>query len=58
VPFCGTAIIEALSGKLSGIVDPFAKYESKWQQIQSNQEQAVQQAQDIAFASFQKACAA
>ena len=41
VPFCGIAIMEALSGEESGVVDPFSKYESAWQDLQENQEAAL-----------------
>jgi acetoin utilization deacetylase AcuC-like enzyme len=49
VPFCGVAIIEALSGEESGVVDPFAKYESSWQQLQPDQEAAISRAQQAAM---------
>lgn len=49
VPFCGTAIIEALSGKESGVIDPFARYESKWQQLQPSQEQLIATVEDHAL---------
>ncbi len=41
VPFCGIAIMEALSGQESGVVDPFARYESRWQEAQDNQLKAI-----------------
>jgi acetoin utilization deacetylase AcuC-like enzyme len=44
VPFCGIAIIEALSGEESGVIDPFAKHESAWQELQPNQEEAINKA--------------
>lgn len=47
VPFCGIAIMEALSGEESGVVDPFAKYESSWQDLQENQEAALQAAENM-----------
>ena len=47
VPFCGIAIMEALSGEESGVVDPFAKYESSWQELQANQKAAIQCAADV-----------
>ena len=47
VPFCGIAIMEALSGEDSGVVDPFAKHESIWQDLQDNQSAAIQAAAQI-----------
>ena len=47
VPFCGVAIIEALSGEISGVVDPFARYESSWQQLQPNQEAAIKEVERV-----------
>ena len=44
VPFCGIAIIEALSGEQSGVIDPFSKYESSWQLLKPNQEEAINKA--------------
>ena len=44
VPFCGIAIIEALNGEESGVIDPFARHESAWQLLQSNQEEAINKA--------------
>ena len=47
VPFCGIAIMEALSGEDSGVIDPFSKYESAWQDLQDNQKAALQAAENI-----------
>ena len=55
VPFCGTAILEALSGEESTIVDPFARYESRWQQLQPNQDAAITEAETVALAALRKA---
>jgi len=55
VPFCGTAILEALTGETSTIVDPFARYESRWQQLQPNQETAIAEAEAVALAALRKA---
>ncbi len=52
VPFCGAAIIEALTGEESGIVDPFAKYESKWQELQPNQQQVIEESEQISLAAL------
>ncbi len=54
VPFCGAAIIEALSGEESGIIDPFAKYESKWQALQPNQEQLIDEVENVAIKLLRK----
>lgn len=54
VPFCGVAIIEALSGEESGIIDPFAKYESKWQELQPNQEQVIDEVENVAVNLLRK----
>ena len=55
VPFCGVSIIESLSGVESGINDPFAKYESKWQLLQTNQEKAIEEVERIALSTFENA---
>lgn len=47
VPFCGTAIMESLTGLESGVVDPFARHESKWQKLQPNQDQAIVRVEKI-----------
>ena len=46
VPFCGIAIMEALSGEDSGVIDPFSRYENQWQELQPNQQAAVDVARD------------
>jgi len=56
VPFCGAAIIEALTGQDTGIVDPFARHESKWQDLQANQEAALQKAEEVALAALKSNC--
>ena len=56
VPFCGAAILEALSGETSSIVDPFARYESKWQQLQPNQDKAIADAESVALGALRKVC--
>ena len=53
VPYCGIAVMETLSGERSGVVDPFARYESDWQQLQDNQEQAVERAVNTGLATLQ-----
>ncbi|HJO11639.1 MAG: class II histone deacetylase [Gammaproteobacteria bacterium] len=52
VPFCGAAIIEALTGQDSGITDPFAKYESTWQTLQSNQEAVLKEVERVALSAL------
>ena len=52
VPFCGIAIIEALNGEESGVIDPFARHESAWQLLQSNQEEAIKQGSRSSCYSF------
>jgi acetoin utilization deacetylase AcuC-like enzyme len=54
VPFCGAAIIEAMTGEESGIVDPFAKHESKWQQLQTNQERVIEKSEQISLLALQQ----
>jgi acetoin utilization deacetylase AcuC-like enzyme len=46
VPYCGLAVMEALSGRESGIEDPFASYISGygWQALAEHQNHAIQQA--------------
>jgi hypothetical protein len=39
--------MEALSGEDSGVIDPFSKYESAWQDLQDNQKAALQAAENI-----------
>ena len=46
VPFCGLAVLEALSGKNSGVDDPFLEFaqgELLWQgkDLQSHQEELI-----------------
>lgn len=54
VPFCGVAIIESLSGDASGVVDPFAKFESKWQSLQTNQLEAIEEAERKALQPYNR----
>ncbi|NKB32455.1 MAG: class II histone deacetylase [Pseudomonadales bacterium] len=46
VPFCGIAIMEALSGEDSGVIDPFGKYENQWHDLQPNQQAAIDAARE------------
>jgi acetoin utilization deacetylase AcuC-like enzyme len=55
VPFCGAAIVEALSGEGSGIVDPFARHESKWQQLQPNQDAVISEVESVALKTLRQA---
>jgi acetoin utilization deacetylase AcuC-like enzyme len=52
VPFCGAGIIEALAGEDSGIIDPFAKYESKWQALQPNQDEMIKEVETVALGAL------
>ena len=44
--------MEALSGLQSGVDDPFARYESDWQQLQENQAMAIEQAISLGLAAL------
>ena len=46
VPFCGVAVVEALLGELSDVVDPFIEDvgSKKWMQLQPHQAAAVERA--------------
>ena len=49
VPFCGIAIMEALSGEESGVIDPFARYENQWHGVQENQQTAIDAAKEASM---------
>jgi len=49
VPFCGIAIMEALSGLESGVKDPFARYENHWHEVQANQLTAIEAAKNASL---------
>ena len=49
VPFCGIAIMEALSGEESGVIDPFSRYENHWHDVQANQQAAIAAARDASL---------